>query len=345
MLLCLNSRRRDLPNGCYPDSDLHVCLLRQTTQDSVDHHARPPLSQTWTRGSSRKHERRVSVQGTYESKGFQVTWLRDFKLPKGFKNEKEIMKAQTKENNFLREQLDSSDPMYASKKNIQSTIIKMVKAQRPGDLFFFRHSGHGGQIKDTDGDEVDGRDERVCTADWNPNGKFDANNLSCSRADMYIIDDWFREQFLQLKCESFFLIEACHSGTMLDLDYDYKDGTMVHTPKRASSPPNRPRCVLLSPVRDSQCGKQIFPDEGEKYFPGLKAGEKADVFTGSVLSLALKLVLEKNPNISIGELLRESRRYIAERLGFKKSVPCLSASYELDLDTPYAQLAFGEQPL
>src|SRR5882672_3127033 len=40
-----------------------------------------------------------------------------------------------------------------------------AKSLKPGDLFFMTYSGHGGQVRDTNGDEPDGQDETWCLYD------------------------------------------------------------------------------------------------------------------------------------------------------------------------------------
>jgi hypothetical protein len=51
-----------------------------------------------------------------------------------------------------------------TKRNIINAMHWLVSGAAPGDSFFFHYSGHGGNKKDTDGDEADGYDETiVCT--------------------------------------------------------------------------------------------------------------------------------------------------------------------------------------
>lgn len=44
-------------------------------------------------------------------------------------------------------------------------IANTLKDAKPGDKLVFFFSGHGGQAEDEDGDEEDGMDETICTAD------------------------------------------------------------------------------------------------------------------------------------------------------------------------------------
>jgi hypothetical protein len=77
---------------------------------------------------------------------------------------------------------NDADDMYklAIAQNFDATILKTEEATRPavkksiedaatklkpGDFFLLTYSGHGGQLKDYDGDEKDGKDETWCLYD------------------------------------------------------------------------------------------------------------------------------------------------------------------------------------
>ena len=47
----------------------------------------------------------------------------------------------------------------------------LVSGARPGDSLFFSFSGHGGQVRDVDGDEADGLDETILPEDYKIAGK------------------------------------------------------------------------------------------------------------------------------------------------------------------------------
>lgn len=62
---------------------------------------------------------------------------------------------------------DQSDPQG---KPTRANIIKGFQWLRagasPGDSLILHYSGHGGSVKDTDGDEEDGMDETLCPVDY-----------------------------------------------------------------------------------------------------------------------------------------------------------------------------------
>ncbi|KJA16551.1 hypothetical protein HYPSUDRAFT_47266 [Hypholoma sublateritium FD-334 SS-4] len=97
-----------------------------------------------------------------------------------------------------------------TKNNIMNAICDLVAGARKNDVLFFHYSGHGRQIADKDGDEIDSLDEVLVPVDYKRNG--------------YILDDKLHEVLvkgLPEGCRLTALIDACHSGTMLDLPYNY----------------------------------------------------------------------------------------------------------------------------
>jgi hypothetical protein len=84
-----------------------------------------------------------------------------------------------------------------------------------GDVLVFEYSGHGTYVRDTNRDEVDGYDEAmVCL-------------------DRRILDDELKTllvNHLKKGVTLFVLMDCCHSGTILDLKYQY-DGVDKVNPK------------------------------------------------------------------------------------------------------------------
>jgi len=68
-------------------------------------------------------------------------------------------------------------------------------------------AGHGSNVRDRGGDEVDGRDECILPNDF--------------RAQGVITDDVFAQLLVPLdpKVRAYVFVDSCHSGTMLDLQY------------------------------------------------------------------------------------------------------------------------------
>jgi len=95
--------------------------------------------------------------------------------------------------------------------NILSCIDELVKDNTSESQFFVHYSGHGGYVRDVSGDEEDGKDETLCPLDYATAGE--------------IIDDELRKRLvdpLVKGAKLTALFDCCHSGTSLDLRYNYK---------------------------------------------------------------------------------------------------------------------------
>jgi hypothetical protein len=91
----------------------------------------------------------------------------------------------------------------ATKDNIMERLKWLVKGAKAGDRMLFHFSGHGSQVRDRNGDELqDKLDEILCPHDMDWDGT-------------YIVDDELRKLFGKLPkdCALEVLLDSCHSGT------------------------------------------------------------------------------------------------------------------------------------
>lgn len=96
-----------------------------------------------------------------------------------------------------------------TRKVILDSIKWLVDGSRPGDSLWFSFSGHGSQVRDTSGDESDGYDETILPVDYRRAG--------------HIVDDELYEIVRRVSrgARLTVLLDACHSGTGLDLPYQH----------------------------------------------------------------------------------------------------------------------------
>ena len=78
---------------------------------------------------------------------------------------------------------------------------------------FVHYSGHGSWDRDRNGDETDGRDESICPVDYQRSGVISDDVLN----DV-LIEPIAAKPNVKLTC----LFDCCHSGTILDLRYEYE---------------------------------------------------------------------------------------------------------------------------
>lgn len=136
--------------------------------------------------------------------------------------------------------------MQPTKANIISAMQWLVKDAQPNDALFLHFSGtyktprllcwggfgrmanmisllgHGGQTKDTDGDEDDGYDEVIYPVDYTRNG--------------HIVDDQIHaicvaplRPGVRMTC----IFDSCHSGSVMDLPYVYSTKGALKEPNLA----------------------------------------------------------------------------------------------------------------
>ena len=86
---------------------------------------------------------------------------------------------------------------------------------RPGDSLFFHYSGHGGRTRDLSGDERDGFDSTLLPMDFKRAGA--------------IVDDEINRVLIRPLVPGVRLhavIDACHSGTVMDLPYSFQSNNV-----------------------------------------------------------------------------------------------------------------------
>ncbi|OSC98894.1 hypothetical protein PYCCODRAFT_1438875 [Trametes coccinea BRFM310] len=200
---------------------------------------------------------------------------------------------------------DTSDPRrLPTRANIIEAMRRLVQSAHPHDSLFFHYSGHGGQVKDRNGDEIDGYDEIIFPLDHKSAG--------------HISDDLMHTIMvkpLPPGCRLTALFDSCHSGSVLDLPYLYhSDGRVKGSQVTArwhdykSTPAD---VISWSGCKDSQTSA----DTWER---GVATGAMSHAFVSS---------LTQNPKQSYQELLRSVRVVLKKKYSQK---PQLSSSHRID---------------
>lgn len=118
--------------------------------------------------------------------------------------------------------------MYPTRDNILREVRNIIRNAVDGDNIFIAFSGHGGQVKTTSKEETDGKNELIYPVDSIIEFTINGNIGARVDATKIILDDEFNNM---LKSELtsnkrpnlkiFYMFDACHSGTVLDLQYNY----------------------------------------------------------------------------------------------------------------------------
>jgi hypothetical protein len=108
--------------------------------------------------------------------------------------------------------LTEDEQVKPTRQNIEENIKWLVTNCLPGDTLFFHFSGHGSFVNDSaGGDETDRRDEVIIPLDYLTKG--------------VISDDWLFSNMIAkvpANVTLWVFADCCHSGTMVDLKYNYK---------------------------------------------------------------------------------------------------------------------------
>ena len=104
---------------------------------------------------------------------------------------------------------DRSGPYYASGHNMLAAMDWLVS--EPGCQCFLHYSGHGGQVKDPDGDRDSGFDDTIVPVDYQQRGQLDSDKLH-------------RHLVSKLPPSStlFVVFDCCHSGSAIELPFVYR---------------------------------------------------------------------------------------------------------------------------
>ncbi|KAJ4728936.1 Metacaspase-1-like [Melia azedarach] len=104
---------------------------------------------------------------------------------------------------------EETDPLKRpTKYNMRMGLYWLMQGCQPGDSLLFHFSGHGSQQRNYTGEEVDGYDETLCPLDFETQGM--------------IVDDEINATIvrpLPRGAKLHAIIDACHSGTVLDLPF------------------------------------------------------------------------------------------------------------------------------
>jgi len=153
-----------------------------------------------------------------------------------------------------------------TRKNIIAWINKIRSSLKNGDKFFIHYSGHGYYVEDSKFDkdtEADGYDEVICPAD--------GTMIKDDELHYLLVD------MLPMGVKLRALFDCCHSGTVLDLSYSWKqDNDYNFETKCTTCDRLTPKDVLMiSGGMDSQTS-------AEAYITGKYAGAMTWAFLESV---------------------------------------------------------------
>lgn len=144
--------------------------------------------------------------------------------------------------------IDSDRKNLPTKKNILDGIKWLLKDLKDGEQIIFHYSGHGSYVKDNNGDETDKLDECLVPLDY-------------KRAGLITDDDLYLSLVKKVpeKCKLFSVLDACHSGTGMDLKYTYVASEKSDTVKIVGKHDElKNNVIMLSGCRDEQTSADTY---------------------------------------------------------------------------------------
>lgn len=158
---------------------------------------------------------------------------------------------------------DRQGPFYASGHNILAAMDWLVS--EPNTQCFLHYSGHGGQVKDPDGDRESGYDDTIVPVDYQTKGQLDSDTLH-----RHLVSK------LHPTSSLFVVFDCCHSGSAIELPFVYRtdsDGnvTLVDSVKEGISLLAHAQGLLQGGFSASKINdaKALFAG-AQSFFSGLK---------------------------------------------------------------------------
>jgi hypothetical protein len=144
--------------------------------------------------------------------------------------------------------LTDDTPTKPTRENILAAFTQLLQSGVAGDVLFFSYSGHGSYTADLNHDETSGNDEMIVPLDLK-----------------IILDDELKalvQTHLKKNVTLFALFDSCHSGTVLDLKYQYLDSLQ----NNANTQNNQDAetigtVIMLSGCTDEQTSADAYVDK------------------------------------------------------------------------------------
>lgn len=222
------------------------------------------------------------------------------KRPKSKKQKKELMPMNVSS--------ESSLTMSATLTSMTSTQYHSV---------YLQYSGHGGNQKDGNGDESDHKDETLVPLDYETSGMISDDEIRSLLIDR-----------LPSNVKLFCIVDACHSGTILDLKYNCltkitPDNASYNLTASVNYKPSNCSVICFSGCRDNQTSadtEEVNDETGKKEPAGALTWAFLKSYT--ILKEKEKKIVYKNIIKNIAILLKKN--------GYEQ-IPCLSSGKAINI--------------
>ena len=186
--------------------------------------------------------------------------------------------------------------------NIVSRLASIISQSASLQEIWIHYSGHGSQIRDTNGDETDKLDEVIVPADFSRSG--------------LITDDMIFNIVKQSRCPTVLLFDSCNSGTVCDLMWNFSSvsATRVRAVKTNKTAITNPNIYCLSGCRDEQTSADVYSTTSQQA-------------CGAMTSAVLECLRWNKHNADIKKLYTDVVSFMVQNK--MTQVPQLSSSSEV----------------
>ena len=141
---------------------------------------------------------------------------------------------------------DDTTTNLPTRTNILAALTALVAQSANLDEIWFHYSGHGSQVKDTNGDETDKLDEVIVPTDFRTVG--------------VITDDEIFAIVQNSKCKTILLFDSCFSGSICDLQWSYQvnGATVTKTQTSNKAITANPNIFCFSGCKDTQTSADAY---------------------------------------------------------------------------------------
>lgn len=208
--------------------------------------------------------------------------------------------------------------LFPTRNNIIAAMKWLVEGITSSSRLFKHYSGHGSYMVDTSGTEPSGYNQTICPVDFDENGFIEDNEMK-----RLIVEPLVEGAKLTV------LFDDCHSGTALDLRYNYKidlepELTTFFTYIIKGFDKIKGNAILFSGCRDEQTSADAFI-----------GGKSQGAMTYSFIE-AFKELTEKKKKITYRNLMKHIH-HILKRDGYEQD-PQLSSGNYMDLNMEFSIL-------
>jgi hypothetical protein len=197
--------------------------------------------------------------------------------------------------------LTDDTSLKPTRNNILEKYKQLLINSKEGDILYFTFSGHGSYTIDRNGDELDEKDELLVSIDNRGISDDELKNIA--------------QEYLKDNVTLFVLLDCCHSGTLLDLKYNYLSNNnfndVVINDKNSETKGN---IYFISGCKDEQTSSDAYIN---------------NKFQGAMTWSFLNSVNSK-PDLTWKELLLKMRELLKK---YFTQVPQFSSGKSLDINS------------